>query len=467
MKLTFEKLGPLDKAEIELADLTIISGENNKGKTYVTYLVHCLLDGWISCIDLDLKKDLEVLQNKGVVVIDLEKLIEDHWEDLCKKAIDRLITKFKKDVGLGGKLFSELELKLELPLGKSWRVRLFEDKLKSAKNNILVAMSKPANSCELELTAIGSDRLEKYSIQSLGFFITERLLKFMSEEFMHQVFISSTERTGATTFRKQLNLANNKIIELLNKSSTKGSKTLTPHEVFETMFYRPDYSLAVKHNVEFLNQLPESNVEDGDLNKAVPDLLKRFESMVSGKYVTNKEGVTYFQPARTKLKLGLGEVSSSVRSLLIVWYWLKYSAKKGDMLMIDEPELNLHPASQRRLARFIVALVNSGIRVFITTHSDYIIKEFNTLIMLNQENKNFDNVRSKFKDYLPEDKLSHDKVAFYMTSTRLEEKEGSKKRVKINTLIKAKVTSTLGIEAEIFNKTIDEMNSIQEAIYYA
>lgn len=61
---------------------------------------------------------------------------------------------------------------------------------------------------------------------------------------------------------------------------------------------------------------------------------------MGGSYSTNKEGVTVFQPYGSKLKLGLGEVSSSVRSLLIVWYWLKYVANQGEMLVLDEPELN-------------------------------------------------------------------------------------------------------------------------------
>jgi predicted ATPase len=43
--------------------------------------------------------------------------------------------------------------------------------------------------------------------------------------------------------------------------------------------------------------------------------------------------------------------------------------------MVDEPELNLHPENQRRVARLFARLINLGIKVFITTHSDYIVKE--------------------------------------------------------------------------------------------
>jgi predicted ATPase len=57
-------------------------------------------------------------------------------------------------------------------------------------------------------------------------------------------------------------------------------------------------------------------------------------------------------------------------------------AQEGDFIIIDEPELNLHPDNQRKIARWLVRVVNAGFKVMITTHSDYIIREFNNLIML-------------------------------------------------------------------------------------
>lgn len=56
--------------------------------------------------------------------------------------------------------------------------------------------------------------------------------------------------------------------------------------------------------------------------------------------------------------------------------------------MIDEPELNLHPSNQRVIARFLAKLVNSGIRVIVSTHSDYFVKEINSLIMLHGVSEN-------------------------------------------------------------------------------
>ena len=44
MKITLENLGALRYGEFELGDMTIICGENNTGKTYVTYALFGFLD---------------------------------------------------------------------------------------------------------------------------------------------------------------------------------------------------------------------------------------------------------------------------------------------------------------------------------------------------------------------------------------------------------------------------------------
>lgn len=466
MKLTFENLDPLEFGEIELADLTIICGENNTGKTYVTYLIYCLLTSWKHLIDINLKAEFDELKLNGVTKIDLQKKIADPWSKICEDTITKFIKQFPEMLASKSELLAKLSIKVDMPLGTFWKQREFKSELRSTNGNLLITMTKLVNSSELELAAPQSKEVISPSITSLGNFIEENLFGLLLEETIPTVFIASTERTGATTFKKQLNLAISNLVDLLGQAHKEGADSITPQKLFETIYGRPEYALPVRHNVQFINQLPNSNAEDGELYRSFPDLLKRFETIVGGTYATNKEGVTHFQPRGSSLKLGLGEVSSSVRSLLIVWYWLKHFAKKGDMLMLDEPELNLHPANQRRLARFITALVNHGIKIFITTHSDYIVKEFNTLIMLNQESPKLQSIREKFTAYLLEDKLDPKCVSLYMARDDSILRPGYKRKSKAKTLIKAEISPTLGIEAKSFDETIDDMNNIQEAIYY-
>ena len=133
------------------------------------------------------------------------------------------------------------------------------------------------------------------------------------------------------------------------------------------------------------------------------------------------------------------------------------------MLMLDEPELNLHPTNQRRLARFIAALVNHGIKVFLTTHSDYIIKELNTLLMLAQQTPHTLAVQQAH-GYVEDELLSPTKVKLYMTCVEPKRREGKGKRSKINTLKRAVIFPDRGIEVTTFDTAIEDMNEIQSEI---
>ena len=66
---------------------------------------------------------------------------------------------------------------------------------------------------------------------------------------------------------------------------------------------------------------------------------------------------------------------------MILIIYLKYLASEGDLVIIDEPEMNLHPDSQRLLAKVLVKLINHNLRFLISTHSDYILREINIMIM--------------------------------------------------------------------------------------
>jgi ABC-type multidrug transport system ATPase subunit len=151
---------------------------------------------------------------------------------------------------------------------------------------------------------------------------------------------------------------------------------------------------------------------------------------------------------------------------LIVWYWFKYQAKSGGMLIIDEPELNLHPANQRRLARFLVALVNHGVKVFITTHSDYIVREFNTLIMLNKVDVETNPTLVPLSDYSHKDRLDPAKVNLYMAQQVSMKRNGATRKSQVRTLVKADVDESLGIEVASFDNTIIDMNEVQNFIRY-
>jgi ABC-type multidrug transport system ATPase subunit len=182
--------------------------------------------------------------------------------------------------------------------------------------------------------------------------------------------------------------------------------------------------------------------------------------------VTHTDELYYLPQGKSKqLRLSMVESSSAVRSLLDLGFYLRHEAQIGDLLMVDEPELNLHPENQRRVARLFARLVNLGIKVFITTHSDYIIKELNTLMMLNHDKPYLRQI-AKEEGYRQAELISAQQIKVYIAEETSRTGEGKPESTKYHTLTPADIDPEMGIEARSFDTTIETMNRIQEAIVW-
>jgi AAA domain, putative AbiEii toxin, Type IV TA system len=276
-------------------------------------------------------------------------------------------------------------------------------------------------------------------------------------QYIPRTFMASAERTGATLFKDELNLSKNNMIGLLSRTDDSTSHS-TPWAVLKEN-YRRGYALPVNDNIRFVNTLSQLQGRPGKLLQAHPELLEELQTIVGGNYVTNSDGLTQFMPDSSTTRLYLTEASSAARSLLVLWYWLIGDAAAGDILMIDEPEMNLHPANQCRLARWLAHLVNCGVQVFISTHSDYIVKEFNTLIMLSQRTQAISAIAVE-AGYAEHCFLSLDQVRLYSCESVAQPEKGI-------VLREADKSAHLGLEVPTFDKTIDAMNELQNRLYYA
>ena len=76
----------------------------------------------------------------------------------------------------------------------------------------------------------------------------------------------------------------------------------------------------------------------------------------------------------------LHQVSSTVSEIAPLVLFLKYLVRPGQLFIIEEPESHLDPANQSRLAKAIAMMVNAGIRVLVTTHSDIFLNQINNLM---------------------------------------------------------------------------------------
>ena len=108
--------------------------------------------------------------------------------------------------------------------------------------------------------------------------------------------------------------------------------------------------------------------------------------ILSGSILTEDSSMNYpvytFRPTGWKRTLPLMNASSMISELAPVVLFLRHAVQTGDTLIIEEPEAHLHPAMQREFTRQIAAMTRAGIRVIITTHSEWVLEELANLVYL-------------------------------------------------------------------------------------
>ncbi len=91
-----------------------------------------------------------------------------------------------------------------------------------------------------------------------------------------------------------------------------------------------------------------------------------------------------YRPLRWERDLPLVNASSMVTELAPVVLYIRHVIQPGELLVVEEPEAHLHPELQAKFIRLLVAAVQSGVRVLITTHSEWILEELANLVRLSE-----------------------------------------------------------------------------------
>ena len=459
LKIELRNLGILKHAEFSLGDLTVLCGKNNTGKTYATYALYGFLDSWIKHIRFPVSDaQIQRLLTDGGVKIGLGdhvKRAKRVLRDACKQYTDQLDSIFAASEGR----FRNSEFYIQIGTPNILNV---EHEGTIILNGVEVfTCSKKRESEELTVTlrveALDNEVDPLFAKEAIGSAVIGNTIFLDS---FPRPFISSAERTGAAIFRRELDFARNRLLEEMAQSNQR----IDPRELLFKAYQ--SYPVSIGKNVDFIRDLGDVAKRQSFLAKEHPEVLEDFADIIGGSYTIAQDDQPYYRPKGTRLKLTMIESSSTVRSLLDLAFYLHHRVRKGDLLMVDEPELNLHPANQRRIARLFARLVNLGVKVFITTHSDYIVKELNTLIMLNHDEPHLKRIAEE-NGYRQSELIHSNQVKVYMAQEELLPlEEGQKRRRRGLKLEEAEVDEVLGIEAPSFDKTIDEMNEIQADIVW-
>ena len=466
-KFRFEHIGPIAEAELELGDLTIIAGRNNTGKTYLVYTLYGFLKTWVNWPGPAPSAPEQAEARPG--------------------ATDRysIFEKLIGSIGEGGDARIPVERRM---LGQE-RSKVMESLTRSFSKDVLAGVfsAHPAtftdasfqvvldnegpDDSSIRFTPHGSDFLPgDFSLEYDGEYITvtgllpqtararssevRRSLLWRSYRFglvpellQTDPFVLSAERFGISLFYKELDFTKNRLVDLLQKMGDRNGRDFhLPFDLMNEAVSR--YALPIKDNIDYTRDIPEIVKRNSEFHEE--RFFKDIQSMMRGYYRSIGDNIEFRSTARgpRRFNVPLHLASSSARGLSDLYFFLRHAGRRNHLLIIDEPEGHLDTANQVLLARLAARLAQNGLKILVTTHSDYFVKEINNLVMLSGSFEGKEEVVRSL-GYEGGDGIAPNRIRAYVA--------------KDNGLARCTVDE-FGIDMPVFDDTIDRINRVSNEL---
>ncbi len=282
--------------------------------------------------------------------------------------------------------------------------------------------------------------------------ISEVIVEYLFLDSLPEAFVVTSERTGISLFYKEMDVYKSAILDNYLGQDDKFNPVKFLNETM-ARYARPiQDNIDVIRDHERLSKHRSFIQENKKIYKPILDILTQ---LLGGNFKLVNGQVFYLpqkERNRSQVLVPFYLASSAIKSMFLLDLYINCLAEKNGLLIIDEPELNLHPDNQRKMASLLARLVNAGVKVLITTHSDYIIRELNNRIMLSNDIENKEEIMNK-NSILTEDILLPEQVKAFV--------------VKNNHSIQEIPVDKYGINLQIFDDLIAESNTLSSDIYYS
>ena len=422
MKITVKNLGAVKQAEIDFKPLTVFVGHNSTGKTWTAYALASIfspyghrkylesyIDGKTQKIYPVLDKAIEEFIEVGSAEIDIVQFAKENIQAYINDVACLAPTWMRSYLSTKQVNFEDLAVQINL---HGCETQLVEKiKAVSSYGNLSIS-SRELNFFKEEESdhvffSMESKKKTKEQIP------TKRVKRFICMgifEILHRAFFLNTRLfpTERTTFIT-LPIRGGKAREADDSEQTEASNALDfihPISSFTNMISAAS-SISLDDREEDIEETPQI--------KEYLDLAVFLEEKVlQGKGNFEESGIDNELLFSTEnLKLEMGITSSMIKELMPLVLYLRYLAEPNDLIVIDEPEMNLHPAAQVEIIEFLSMLVNAGLNVLITTHSPYIVDHISNLIAA-KKHESPEAITEYF--YLEDDRafIDQDKVSVHL-----------------------------------------------------
>lgn len=421
MKFEFRSLGPITNATLELGDFTIISGRNNTGKTFIAYALYGFMKKFNSVMlsnsmDEFFDRIFQDAVSMSAGELGAQVIRDGHigWatdaSDLAEQQL-RLIqfvshefskSELHKVFAMPSAAFENASIVADFKIGFRDDVNVFSElsegkelHLSYGGNNVSLELAESSLESEeeteddfeewIEITDEDVNRLYSYLL-ARGIF---------ESQFIPVIF--SSARHTIPLFINELDYVRGQWVRSLMERrredrSDDSPKSRRPPEDIS------NYALPIHDNIDFFRRIPH-RAEWINI-KPRKDFSADVEKMLGGRFSSEKGKLRFTASGQDQpsFDIPLFLASSSAWEMSSLYFFLEYFTyeNRRHFLIIDEPESHLDTANQIQLARLLARLVNTGIKVLITTHSDYIVKEINNLIMLSSDLEDKEQISREF-----------------------------------------------------------------------
>lgn len=416
ISVRLSNLGPLRSAGLDLSELTLLTGENNTGKTFFATVLHRVMDyapfprwrvrtrsgsipeeitTWLGDVIHSLEGDVPVSRMPefvpdGTSLEWIEKINRDILASYGSSVRDSVSYAFGAEPDLlrrrtetGQATDCYLKIRSKEP---SWDVEIRFD-----SDDVAVT---PPDSREWLLSILNLDNVS----DTMAKLPRRGIARSESDEMA----IDPSYALGPMLRRAQYNLFSSWPHDAVHLPAERAG-IMQSHNVLAAAAARLSARAGIKPikiealsgtSADFLSlilEIPETpsyayNLSQQPLFKKrhiprMTDIATRFEQDIRASIEIDRQsnGMNAIVAATPEGEFPIMRSSSMLSELAPLLLVLK-SRHRVDHMTIDEPEAHLHPGMQRKVASFLAALVDNGIRVVLTTHSDYFVGQFSNMI---------------------------------------------------------------------------------------
>jgi len=375
----------IKKANIKLNGLTVIAGENDSGKSTIGKSLFCLI------------KNI-AMSRGGFYYKNREKFVISRLEEL--KNITKFLVKNKKE-------YEELAKEINKFINFFNTIKNNLDKNKESYLSNLQDLKDSFLKNNLTNITIVFSELEKAVSESFRDQFKQNNMKKLLELMFDRDFLRHYENKAYIKLEDEIIGKKNEAI-IQNESRIKiyeNGKIFFDVTFIDTpvilqlypLLKDPDvfskeYSPTIQDIVRKLLNEPKINL----WNKEIIDTLYKKISTIIDIKIEMKEGNIQGLKEDDNYPIKLENLATGIKSFsLLLLLIQKGFVAKNTLLVLDEPEVHLHPKWQLEYARIIVELVKNGITLLVTTHSPYMVEMLEILSRKEKINYNF---------YLPQKK---------------------------------------------------------------